>query len=243
MILERLASAFCHQNWAQIITEILIVVIGIFLGLQVTEWNEDREERITERAYLNRLHEDVSDVIISAGTYNYERQVISDKLQEVVQVVVGGNNKINLDTLHCSTLNLSHIFINRAVNVPTITELLANGQLSLIQSQDIRLLISRYILAKDTSADLIDNLRSDKLDLARTFPDLIKLGVNASAASLSDRMNVTCDFMAMNENDAFKNSLVGNGTRYNGFLAAIIGQTTLLIELHDELDSILNITH
>ena len=51
MILQRLTTAIRHQNWSQIITEILIVVIGIFLGLQVQAWYEDRAERVQEEAH------------------------------------------------------------------------------------------------------------------------------------------------------------------------------------------------
>ena len=49
MIISRLASAIRHQNWSQIITEILIVVIGIFIGLQVDDWNTSRQERAEGR--------------------------------------------------------------------------------------------------------------------------------------------------------------------------------------------------
>ena len=38
------------------IGEILLVMIGILLALQVNNWNEDRKERILERALLEQLH-------------------------------------------------------------------------------------------------------------------------------------------------------------------------------------------
>lgn len=55
MILRRLTDAIRKQDWFQVTVEILIVVIGIFLGLQVTEWNEGRVERTQEVNYLQRL--------------------------------------------------------------------------------------------------------------------------------------------------------------------------------------------
>lgn len=47
MIWQRLAAAIRRQDWAVVITEFLIVVAGIFVGLQVDRWNEqrNREER------------------------------------------------------------------------------------------------------------------------------------------------------------------------------------------------------
>jgi len=39
MILHRLAEGVRAQNWFTVIVEVLIVVVGIFLGLQVDDWN------------------------------------------------------------------------------------------------------------------------------------------------------------------------------------------------------------
>lgn len=59
MLLRRLATAIRRQDWFTIIIEFVIVVAGIFVGLQVTEWNEQRQLRERELNYLVRLAEDV----------------------------------------------------------------------------------------------------------------------------------------------------------------------------------------
>ena len=38
--------------------EIILVMIGILLALQVNNWNEERRNRIKEKAILNELHKD-----------------------------------------------------------------------------------------------------------------------------------------------------------------------------------------
>lgn len=60
MILRRMAEAMAAQNWFTVLLEIFIVVAGIFIGLQVDDWNETRKERIEERVYLERMRIDVS---------------------------------------------------------------------------------------------------------------------------------------------------------------------------------------
>lgn len=45
MILRRLADAIREQNWFSIVLEMIIVVVGIFIGLQVDDWNQKRLER------------------------------------------------------------------------------------------------------------------------------------------------------------------------------------------------------
>ena len=59
MIVRRLAEALRKQNWVTVVLEIMIVVIGIFLGLQANDWNQARNDRALEVRYLERLQADL----------------------------------------------------------------------------------------------------------------------------------------------------------------------------------------
>ena len=39
MILRRLTNAIRRRDWFTVVIETLIVVLGVFLGLQVNNWN------------------------------------------------------------------------------------------------------------------------------------------------------------------------------------------------------------
>ena len=45
MILRRLTDSFRKQDWFTVAVETLIVVLGVFLGLQVNNWNAARVMR------------------------------------------------------------------------------------------------------------------------------------------------------------------------------------------------------
>lgn len=62
MILRSITKHVRDQNWFAIFLDFLIVVIGIFVGLQVTEWNERRQALDREYEYLTRLDEDLVDM-------------------------------------------------------------------------------------------------------------------------------------------------------------------------------------
>jgi len=47
MLLRNLAKNLRSQSWAAASVELLIVIVGVFIGLQVNTWNEARVE--TER--------------------------------------------------------------------------------------------------------------------------------------------------------------------------------------------------
>lgn len=58
MILSRLSNELRNQNWSTLVLELVVVVIGIYLGLQADAWNDARGERKLERFHLEQLRED-----------------------------------------------------------------------------------------------------------------------------------------------------------------------------------------
>lgn len=60
MLLNRITQYIKNQNWLAVALEFLIVVLGIFVGLQVDNWNEERKTRSEEQEYLLRLSEDAA---------------------------------------------------------------------------------------------------------------------------------------------------------------------------------------
>ena len=49
-----------RHDWFGVIVELLVVIVGILLALQVGQWAQGREERRLERVYLERLKEDLT---------------------------------------------------------------------------------------------------------------------------------------------------------------------------------------
>jgi hypothetical protein len=59
MPLRNLVASLRARDWTSVIIEILIVVVGVFIGLQVTDWNEDRKDTQRGNEYLQRLHDEL----------------------------------------------------------------------------------------------------------------------------------------------------------------------------------------
>lgn len=59
MILRRFADALRQQNWTAIAIEFALLVLGVFLGIQVANWNEQRETRRKAEVFTARLTEDL----------------------------------------------------------------------------------------------------------------------------------------------------------------------------------------
>ena len=79
MITRRVAAPLRQQDWFAVAIEFALVVAGVFLGIQVANWNDSRKERELEATYLARIMQDVrSDVaemdeIIGAITLIHRR--------------------------------------------------------------------------------------------------------------------------------------------------------------------------
>ncbi len=59
MILRRVFSHFRRQEWTAIALDFVIVVLGVFLGLQASNWNAARQNRDLAASYVERLRTDI----------------------------------------------------------------------------------------------------------------------------------------------------------------------------------------
>lgn len=72
MILRRLTANLRAQNWTAIVIEFVIVVLGVFIGTQVANWNQARLEKQATNRMLEQLRPELQnqlDFFQSARTY------------------------------------------------------------------------------------------------------------------------------------------------------------------------------
>jgi hypothetical protein len=70
MILRRLSQSIKEQNWTAIVIEFILLVSGVFLGIQVANWNAERVDASRATAYLERIRDD-----INADLSNYQDRI------------------------------------------------------------------------------------------------------------------------------------------------------------------------
>jgi len=138
MILRRVIAHFRKQEWTAIAMDFVIVVIGVFVGLQVNNWNEARGERAKEHGYLVRLHEDLTRSIatIDRTMGMLERQsagqtVFLDALARCA-VPPGASGVIENAISTLGYIN-APIFSSR-----TYDELTSSGSFDAIENEEIR---------------------------------------------------------------------------------------------------------
>ena len=60
MIPRRLYEHVKTHNWFAVAIDFVIVVVGVFIGIQVANWNDERKERHAAGMYIERIREDLA---------------------------------------------------------------------------------------------------------------------------------------------------------------------------------------
>ena len=60
MILRRIADNLRAQNWTSVAIEVAIVVVGVFIGIEAANWNQERQEHQETRQLLSQLEAELT---------------------------------------------------------------------------------------------------------------------------------------------------------------------------------------
>ena len=127
------------------IGEIVLVVIGILIALQINNWNENRKEKNQSIFYHQQLINDLQIVISSLETDMNWAKIVKTEINKATAILDTGNANVpNLKTLDFAIGN--YFRLNR--QVPEITsyeEMKSSGQLNLIYNKSLRKDIAGYL--------------------------------------------------------------------------------------------------
>lgn len=59
MLLRSVMKHVKTQNWTAVFIDLIIVVVGVFIGIQVSNWNDENGRLAKEQAYLALIHEEL----------------------------------------------------------------------------------------------------------------------------------------------------------------------------------------
>jgi len=137
------------------IGEIVLVVLGILIALQINNWNQEKQDRILESKYLENLVEEADVNILSL---NQQTEFGKRKLEAINFIIKNLDKKpkdINLDSLNLAlgkTLFLSQFVVLNT----TFYELKSSGKLSLIRSDLLRKELIEYYQGIEVVYTVID---------------------------------------------------------------------------------------
>jgi hypothetical protein len=144
MILRKLAEAIHEQNWFTVVLEILIVVIGIYIGLQADAWNQSRLEDQRAQQALEDLKVDfVAIHAVGNDIATYYKNIIDD-LQILIRNLKSEEVNPADDAAIKRAIANGDNFADPPPPSGTYRDLASSGDLALIRDTELRLRLIEY---------------------------------------------------------------------------------------------------
>ncbi|HUH00040.1 MAG TPA: hypothetical protein VMQ83_12830 [Gammaproteobacteria bacterium] len=145
MILRRLARAFRRQDWATVFTELVIVILGVWIGLQASNWNAEHARRATASAARHSL---VANLQRDIREFEARERYYNSLYAHADVVLAVMNDPAQLDEIGAwhfveSSYRLGQIW-PFAQSGQVYRELEGKGDLDLIGGPDIRVAVAEY---------------------------------------------------------------------------------------------------
>ena len=183
MILSRITQALRQQNWIAVALELVIVVVGVFIGMQVSNWNAMQAEKRLGRAYTERLREDLMKDLAA------HRAVIT--YYTAVQESVEQANALLQDPRADAKLLVMHAYrASEIVNAPrtgaTWEEVVSSGDTGLLPRAALDSGLADYF-AGDSMRDVYDRMRESpyRSRVRATLPLEVQRAIRAGCSDVN----------------------------------------------------------
>jgi hypothetical protein len=136
MILRRFAQHLREQHWTAICIELLIVIAGVFIGTQVSNWNEDRVTNRKAEAFAQRLRSDLREEAWSSELLvQYNQEVLANAERAVA--ALEGQAPLADEALLTAAYRATQ-YRQKGRRRSTYDELTSTGAIGLIRDRQLR---------------------------------------------------------------------------------------------------------
>ncbi len=228
MLLRRVTQHVKAQNWFAVFVDFLIVVVGVFMGLQVQDWNEARKERMEEQALLVRLHDETVDLIDTHDAELDQNRLRTQVLTSVNPVLFSQEPAREISEVECAYISGSHVYRRPSDELPVLDEMLSTGKFGILRDKAIKEQLRDYILLRERARAYYHEAINELFRLHSRFPDLIKVKRMATEyenerywgglAGEGHKWVPQCDAEKMRIDTAFLNEYIDNVSRLNSLI-------------------------
>ncbi|MEM8921230.1 MAG: hypothetical protein AAGB25_07665, partial [Pseudomonadota bacterium] len=169
MLLRRVIDHIKAQNWTAVTLDFVVVVLGVFIGFQASNWNDERLELQKAYAFDDRLIADMrAEAVLYGDTETYYRSVLHNA--EATLLALTDENELDDDQLLVSAFRATQFFWYSRRRA-AYDELEATGDLNLIFDDQLRETAILYY-----NADFIDKMSENsenslyKIEFGKTAP-------------------------------------------------------------------------
>lgn len=149
MVVRRIIESLRSRKFSFLAVELFVVVVGVYIGIQVSNWNDARLDRVRSHEYLERIGAD-----LDADIANYrDRLRFWEGVSAYGTIVLDYSNSGNMEGLTKWDLLLAYFQASQLAEFyttrSTYEELKSGGELGLIRDLELRDLLARYYTSAD----------------------------------------------------------------------------------------------
>ena len=251
MIFRRVKAHIEKENWFAVFIDFLIVVVGVFIGIQVANWNEGQQNRTEEKELLLRLHQEVRDLNIIHHKEKLDYEARGKVLENLNPVLFSQQAIRPLSELECLRIVGSHVYRKPSDNLPVLDELLTTGRFDIFKDQAIKQKLSKYLLFRERQRGNHNERTNELFRLYSLHPDLISASLETKDNNSDGFEFLTgdkyqwamkCDVEKMRNNAKFLNEYFDNVARTSNVIQAYRERELQLKELEKTLAVKLGLT-
>lgn len=143
-MLRRVIEHVKKQEWTAVAIDFVIVIVGVFIGIQAASWNEARADQSRARGYLERIHTD-----LEADLANYKNRIhFWNAVSKYGRTGLAYADSGRVDDRTQWKLLLAYFQASQVAEFwtrsTTYDELKSAGELNLIANLDLRNGLARY---------------------------------------------------------------------------------------------------
>ena len=182
MVLKRLRGEASRQNWFGVLIELAILILGVFLGIQVSNWNQGRLDRAQGAEARERLYIDLeSNQRDMAHRINYYGKVMSHARAALAALDRPASDNPGAFVIHAYEAS-NHI--PQPVRRFTYDEVLASGNAEYLGDPMLRERIANYYVGVSTMQRLFDHIPPYRETIRAAIPFAVQAQVLKDCAEL-----------------------------------------------------------
>ncbi len=183
MVVRRFREHVADHNWFAVAVDVGIVVLGVFLGTQVSNWNEDRIDDRRAAEYRARL---ISELDFDARQYalqkDYYRQAKDFGLRALADL--DGSKPLSDRDFLIAAYQLTQTDSTRA-KTGVYTEMAANGLTDRLGDSETQNLASDFYLTVEVAQRVIEIILPYRTFLREVMPYDIQIAIRRECGDRS----------------------------------------------------------
>ena len=189
MILRSVTKHIREQNWFAVFLDFFIVVVGVFIGIQVSNWDQGRKNNALAADYVERIKVDIAEQVSLLNHMSNYYELVYRHGQAAIDAFDQPTESLGSEFL--VDLFQSSQRLNFLVNQSTYDELLSTGRIANISNKRVRNLITNYY-RRISSSNITVNEISPYRRLIRLYMD----------ASIQSQIMQNCGDVYRKENES-----------------------------------------